>query len=272
VSAPEKSSRSEVDARYRLRGVERALDVLETLAEAGSDGVRLAELARRLETSKSTVLAVLRTLTARGFVAEVGDGRGRRYRLGLTLVRLGDQVLEQIDLLEVTLPVLRAMTDETAWTSRVGVLDDAFAVIVGRVDGPGIVRFQSGLARRELPHCSAIGKALLSHLPDERVRSIVARTGLPARTGATITDVDGLLRELDAVRAQGFAVDDEEDNEGVCCVGASVFDHRQACVAAVSVTGLKLTLPAGWIAELGGVVRRYAAEISANLGAAPGAS
>jgi IclR family transcriptional regulator, acetate operon repressor len=269
VSAAEKSSRPEADERYRVRSVERALDVLEALAEADADGLRLAELARRLDTSKSTVLAALRTLTARGFVAELGEGRGRRYRLGLTLARLGDQVLGQIDLLEVALPSLRSMTEETGWTSRVGVLDEAFAVILGRVDGPGIIRFQSNLARRELPHCSAIGKALLSHLPEESVRAIVARTGLPGRTATTITDIEHLLRELAGVRARHFAVDDEEDSEGVCCVGASVFDHRQACVAAVSVTGLKQMLPPGGIDGMGQVVRRYAAQISANLGAAP---
>jgi IclR family acetate operon transcriptional repressor len=269
VSATEKSSRTGLDDRYRVRSVERALAVLEVLGEADSHGLRLSELARRLDASKSTVLALLRTLTARGFVAELGEGRGRRYRLGLTLARLGDQVLGQIDLLELALPSLRAMTDETGWTSRVGVLDEAFAVIIGRVDGPGIVRFQSNLARRELPHCSAIGKALLSHLPEERVRSIVARTGLPARTETTIVEVEHLLRELARVRAQEFAVDDEEDSEGVCCVGASVYDHRGTCVAAISLTGLKQTLPPAGIDGLGEVVRRYAGEISARMGAVP---
>jgi len=267
VSAIEKSSLDDRDERYRIRSVDRALDVLEILAESDSDGLRLSELARRLDTSKSTVLAMLRTLTARGFVAELGAGRGRRYRLGLALARLGDQVLGQIDVLDLALPSLRAMTEETAWTSRVGVLDEAFAVIIGRVDGPGIIRFQSNLARRELPHCSAIGKALLSHLPEERVREIVARTGLPARTATTIIDVEHLLRDLEGVRTAGFAVDDEEDSEGVCCVGASVLDHRGECVAAISVTGLKLTLPAGGIPALGEVSRRYAAAISAELGA-----
>ncbi|MCP9484462.1 MAG: IclR family transcriptional regulator [Gaiellaceae bacterium MAG52_C11] len=265
----EKSSSTDGHERYRVRSVERALDVLEVLAETDSHGLRLSELARLLDTSKSTVLAVLRTLTARGFVAELGEGRARRYRLGLTLARLGDQVLGQIDLLDLALPSLRAMTEETGWTSRFGVLDEAFAVMIGRVDGPGLIRFQSNLARRELPHCSAIGKALLSHLPEEHVRSIVARTGLPARTATTITDIEHLLRELAGVRAKEFAVDDEEDNEGVFCVGAAVFDHRQSCVAAISLTGLKLTLPAGGIDGLGEVVRRYAAEISATLGAVP---
>ena len=269
MSATEKSSAFEGDERYRVRSIDRALDALEILGDADGDGLRLSEIARRLDTSKSTALALLRTLAARGFVAELGEGRGRRYRLGLTLARLGDQVLEQLDVLDVALPSLRAMTEETGWTSRVGVLDDSYAVMIGRVDGPGIIRFQSNLARHELPHCSAIGKALLSHLPEEGVRTIVARTGLPARTATTITDVEELLRELERVREHGFAVDDEEDSEGVVCVGASVVDHRHACVAAISLTGLKLTLPAAGIDELGQVVRRYAGEISAQLGAVP---
>jgi IclR family acetate operon transcriptional repressor len=272
VSATAKSRSRETNERYRLRGVERALDLLEALAEADSDGLRLSELARRLDTSKSTVLAVLRTLTARGFVAELGEGRSRRYRLGLTLARLGDEALGQLDLLEVALPTLRAMTDETGWTSRIGVLDEAFAVIIGRVDGPGIIRFQSNLAQRELPHCSAIGKALLAQLPEERVRAIIARTGLPARTPSTITDLEQLLRELETVRLMGFAVDDEEDSESVCCVGAALFDHRRACVGAISVTGLKLMVPDGGVDRLGGTVSRHAAAISASLGAVPAAA
>jgi IclR family acetate operon transcriptional repressor len=266
-ATPDNTGGSKPERRYRVRSVERALDILELLAEAGTEGMRLAELARRLETSKSTALALLRTLTVRGFVAELGTGRGRRYGLGFSLARLGDQVLSQISLLDIALPSLRTMTAETGWTSRVGVLDEGYAVIIGRVDGPGIVRFQSNLARRELPHCSAIGKALLSHLPEERVRAIVKRTGLPGRTATTITDVEHLLHDLEEVRARQFSVDDEEDSEGVFCVGASVYGHRQACVAAISLTGLKLTLPAGGMDELGKVVRRYAAGISASLGA-----
>ncbi len=272
MSAPEKSREVDRDGRYRVRSVERALEVLDALGDADADGLGLAEIARALGTSKSTALALLRTLSARGFVAELGDGRARRYGLGLSLARLGDRVLSQISLLDVALPVLRIMTEETRWTSRIGVLDDAYAVMVGRVDGPGIVRFQSTLAQRELPHCSAIGKSLLSHLPEERVRAIVKRTGLPRRTATTITDVDALLADLELVRSREYGVDDEEDSDGVICVGSSVYDHRGACVAAISLTGLKLTLPVGGIDRLGQVVRRYAAEISAGLGAAAASS
>lgn len=255
--------------RSRVQSVDRALDLLEALAASGRNGLSLAALARELATSKSTALTLLRTLTARGFVAEIGSGRMRRYRLGLALARLGDEALSQISLLDVALPSLHEMTDETGWTSRIGVLDEGYAVMIGRVDGPGIVRFQSNLARRELPHCSAIGKALLAHLSEERVREIVLRTGLPARTPTTITDITHLLRELDGVRELGYAIDDEEDSEGVFCVGAAVHDHRGSCVAGISLTGLKPTLPAGGIDGLGTVVRRYAASISLGLGAHP---
>lgn len=253
--------------RYRVQSVDRALDTLEALAVSGRDGLSLAGLARELGTSKSTVLALVRTFVARGFVAEIGTGRMRRYRLGLALARLGDEVLSQISLLDIALPSLRAMTDETGWTSRIGVLDEGYAVMIGRVDGPGIVRFQSNLARRELPHCSAIGKTLLANLSMERVREIVEQTGLPGRTPTTITDLAHLLRDLEEVRARKYAIDNEEDSEGVFCVGAAVYDHRGACVAGISLTGLKPTLPPGGIDGLGGVVRRYAASISQGLGA-----
>jgi IclR family acetate operon transcriptional repressor len=253
--------------RSRVQSVDRALDTLEALAAAGGDGLSLAALARELGTSKSTVLALVRTFVARGFVAEIGTGRMRRYRLGLALARLGDEALSQISLLDIALPSLRAMTDETGWTSRIGVLDEGYAVMIGRVDGPGIVRFQSNLARRELPHCSAIGKALLANLSVDRVREIVEQTGLPGRTATTITDLEHLLRNLEEVRARKYAIDNEEDSEGVFCVGAAVYDHRDACVAGISLTGLKPTLPPSGIDALGAVVRRYAASISQGLGA-----
>jgi IclR family transcriptional regulator, acetate operon repressor len=174
--------------------------------------------------------------------------------------------------MQASFPELREMAAVAAEagvevSSRVGVFDESCAVVIGRIDGPGTVNFESNLPREELPHCSALGKVLLSHLDEERVREIAARTGLPARTANTITDVERLLLELEEVREREFAVDDEEDSEGVFCVAASVYDRRQTCVAAISLTGLKETLPAGGIEWLGQVVRGYAAEISAKLGA-----
>lgn len=255
--------------RYRVKSVDRAVAVLEALAVAGPDGLTVSEVGKDVGASKSTAFALLQTLLDRGFVADSGEGASRRYRLGMALARLGDRVVSQIGVRDVAMPVLHELTDATGLTSRLAVLEDGWAVVVGRVDAPGAVRFTSQLGRRELPHSSGVGKALLATLPEARVRELVGVTGLPRRTDKTLTEVDVLLRDLAGARDRGYAVDDEEDAEGVFCVGATFTDHRGAVVGGISVTGLKLDLPAWRIHQLGETVRSHADRIAAALGAPP---
>jgi IclR family acetate operon transcriptional repressor len=253
--------------RYRVQSVDRALTVLEALGASGSEGMAASEVAKQLGTSKSTAFALLQTLLERGFVADGGEGATRRYRLGMALARLGERVVSQITLRDVAMPVLHHLTDATGLTSRLAVLEDAWAVVLGRVDAPGNVRFTSHVGRRELPHSSGVGKALLAALPEERARELVESTGMPMRTPKTITEVDALLRDLAAVRERGYAIDDEEDAEGVFCVGASFTDHRGEVAGGISVTGLKLDQPAWRIHQIGETVHTHAQQISAALGA-----
>ncbi|MDP9284463.1 MAG: IclR family transcriptional regulator [Actinomycetota bacterium] len=257
-----------VENRYRVQSVERAFGLLEALADAGAEGMTLTELGRTLGVSKSTAYAILQTLLAGGFVADGGAGQSRRYRLGMALARLGDVVVSQITLRDVAMPVMRDLTDRTGLTSRVAVLDQPYAVVIARVDAPrSNVRFLANLGKREHLHCSAVGKAMLSTLPAETVRLIVSTAGLPGKTPHTITDEAHLLAELEAVERRGYALDDEEDAEGVFCVGSAVFDRSTQCVGAVSVTGLKLDLPAWRVEQLGHTVRDHASRISTLLGA-----
>ena len=254
--------------RYRVQSVERAFQLLEALAEAGPEGMTLSQLGRTLGVSKSTAYAILQTLLSAGFVADAGSGMTRRYRLGMALARLGDVVVSQIALRDVAMPVLRDLTALTGLTSRVAVLDEPYAVVIGRVDAPrGTVRFAANLGKREHLHCSAVGKSMLAALPEETVREIVEAAGLPGKTAKTVTDEATLLSELAAVGDRGYAIDDEEDAEGVFCVGAAVLDHSPRCVGAISVTGLKLDLPAWRVEQLGRTVGEHAARISALLGA-----
>jgi IclR family acetate operon transcriptional repressor len=141
-------------------------------------------------------------------------------------------------------------------------------VFIERVDGPGSVRFHTPLGLREAPHATAAGKAILATLPQQRVLAICAETGLARRTPHTITDTGTLLSALAAIRRRGFAVDDEEDNEGVFCVGAAFFDHHGVCAGAISVTGIKRDLPTWRVEELGETLRRHADRVSLLLGGA----
>lgn len=254
---------------YRLQSVERALDALELLGSAGPGGLTLTDLTERLGVSKSTAFALLQTLISRGYVADSGSRLSRRYRLGMTLARLGDAAAEQSPLVSVAMPVLQAVTETTGLTTRLVVPDGPFAVVVARVDAPGSVRFASYLGKREYPHCTSAGKALLAALPPSRARELALEAGMPARTPLTIVDVDVLLRDLAITEARGYAIDDEEDTEGVFCVGAAVYDRSGTCVAAISGTGLKLNRPSWRMDELGVALRDAADTITVALGGAP---
>ncbi len=252
--------------RYRLHGVERALDTLELLAAAGTGGMTLTELAERISVSKSSAFALLQTLIARGFVADSGARLSRRYRLGMALAKLGDAAETQSPLISMALPVLQALTDSTGLTTRLVVPDGAYAVVTARVDAPGTVRFASYLGMREYPHCTSAGKALLAALPREQARALAVQAGMPARTERTITDPDALLRDLEVSAARGYAIDDEEDCEGVFCVGAAIYDRTGDRVAAISGTGLKLNRPTWRMDELGLAMRKAADQITEALG------
>jgi IclR family acetate operon transcriptional repressor len=264
----ERRTISSTDDRYRVQSVGRAFNLLELLADAGPEGMTLSELARALGVSKSSAFAILQTMLAHGFVADAGSGMRRRYRLGMALARLGDLVVSQIGLRDVAMPVLRSLTDEIGLPSRVAVLDEHFAVVIGRVDAPrSTIRFAANLGKREHLHSSAVGKAMLASLPDADVLEIAEAAGLPGKTSHTIVDPVALLRDLATARRRGYAVDDEEDAEGVFCVGSAVYDHAGRCAGAISATGLKLDLPPWKIERLGQTVREHAHRISTALGA-----
>ncbi len=254
------------DGKYRLQSVERALDALEFFALAGPEGVTLTELAGQLAISKSSAFALLQTLIARGFAADSGSRQNRRYRLGMALAKLGDAAEAQSPLVTVATPILQSLTGETGLTTRLVVPDGPYAVVIARVDAPGSVRFASHLGKREYPHCTSAGKALLAALPPERARALAMEAGMPARTSRTITDPAALLRDLELSAARGYAIDDEEDAEGVFCVGAAVHDRAGTCVAAISGTGLKLNRPTWRMDELGTAIRDAADQITRELG------
>ncbi len=250
--------------RYTVRSVARAMRLINIVADGPQQGLTLSDLARALGASKSTTLALARTLTSAGVLR---DSRpGPRYNLGTALIRLGDITRSQLPLGDICRPVLTELADLTKMTARVALWDDGYPVFIERVDGPGSVRFHTPLGQREVPHASAAGKAMLATMSEDQVRAICGSTGLQRRTANTITDIDSLLANLALARRNGFAVDDEEDAEGIFCAGAVFFGYDGSCAGAISVTGIKGDLPAWRVNELGRTVRRYADQVSESLG------
>lgn len=255
------------DDRYLVRSVARAAEVLDVLASAGPGaGLSVTEVAAAAKMSKSAAFATLYTLGQYGLAADDGEGMNRRYRLGMGLVRLGSTARRQIALQDVARPFLTDLTRETRLTSRLAVPEGDAAVVIDQESDGVPHRFELQMGMRELPHCTGLGKAILAQVDDDEVIEILARTGMPRRTPHTITSAREMLTHLATVREQGYAIDDEEDAEGIFCIGSAIRDADDACVAAVSITGLKLEQTTAQLSTLGEQVRRCAERISAALG------
>jgi IclR family acetate operon transcriptional repressor len=225
--------------RPTSKALERSIDILEFIADGGSEGVSVSEVARASGTTKSNAYVILQTFIERGYVVDSGDGLTRRYRLGPMFLRMASATSAQQPMAQLVQSALVGVTQDLGMPSRFAVFEDGYAVALHKQEAQGPIQFASYLGRREMPHCSGIGKALLFLMDENRVREIVAATGLERRTEKTITDVERLIEDLRLSRERGYAFDDEEDNEGVFCVGAPVVGVGGQVAGAISVSGLK---------------------------------
>jgi IclR family transcriptional regulator, acetate operon repressor len=211
--------------------VEKAMRILEALAVEGGPH-RLMDVAERAGVPRSTAFRVLATLGAEGFAENCGQGR---YGIGSRLSGLGAQVVRVVS--AGVGPVLRELGDGAGGnTVHLAVRVGDHAVYLYKVDGDKPYEIRSRVGHQLGLHCTAIGKAVLAHLPPAEVDAVAASAGLPARTPATITDLAALHIELAAVRERGYALDDEENEATVRCIGAAVLDRAGRPRGGVSVS------------------------------------
>jgi DNA-binding IclR family transcriptional regulator len=245
------------------RTLEKALVLLNFLGEQRRE-LGVAEIARHLDMSPSTTYRLLRTLAHHKFVKQ--NPETMKYRLDIKLIELGNMFLESIELRAIARPVLVRLMEVSRETVHLMVLDGDMGVYLDRVESPQRVRVTSNLGRREHLHCSAVGKAILAHLPHETVAQIIRTRGLPRFTANTITDPVALALHLERARRLGYTIDDVEGEEGVRCVGAPVFGHTGVVVASISVSGPAYRLSLEKLKRLSRAVKAAAQEISAALG------
>jgi IclR family acetate operon transcriptional repressor len=199
------------------------------MAAAGGE-VALSQLAAASGLPVPTIHRIVRTLVASGYVLQLPS---RRYALGPRLIRLGESASRTVEAWAT--PHLLALAETSGETANLAMLDGEMVVYVAQAPSSRhTVRMFTEVGRRVYAHCTGVGKALLAQLPVEEVRRVVTTAGMPARTEHSITDVEALLAELTRVRAQGYAVDDGEQEPGVRCVAVAVPGSR---TSALSVSG-----------------------------------
>lgn len=245
------------------RSLAKALVAIDTLA-ASPGGLTALELGRALRLPRATVYRILATLGDHGYV-ERADGT-RAYRLSLKLLDLGSRVLQGMDLLERAQPILRDLHRGCLETVHLAICEGGRMVYLYKLEGTGPFTMKSRVGASMPMHSTALGKAVLAFLPAAAVDAILAQHGLPRRTPRTIVSRSTLERELARVRRRGYAIDDIENEEGVRCVGAPVFDQQGLPAAAVSISAPASRIPLTRAPKLGALVREHAGRISATLG------
>jgi len=254
----------DVSPRYRIQAIERAVSILNAFSVEEPE-LGITELAERLSLHKSTVHRFVVNLEAAGFLER--KGRGGRYRLGLRIFELGGLVMQQMNLWDEALPFLESLVRETGETGHLAVLDGGEAIYVERVEARRALRVPSAIGRGYPAHATNLGKVLLADLPRGELRELVARHSLDAYTPNTITSLEELESELARIREQGYAVDNEEYDEGLRCVGAPIYDHSARVVAAIGIGGPVTRVTPERVEHLAEVLKKAATGLSRRLGA-----
>ncbi len=248
---------------YRVQVLDRVFTILNALAENGS-GLGLSELSAELRLHKSTVHRLLMTLECNLYV-EKNPSSGK-YRLGWKLFELGMQAVARRDLFQLAPPVVEWLMAATGETAHLGVLREGEVISVVNAESQQTVRTPSTVGRRTPAHCTSLGKAILAFLPRQQVLGFVRTHGLKSYTRNTITRFSLLDSELGRIRESGYAVDDEELEEGLRCIGAPVRDHTGRVVAAISIAGPAFRLGQDHLRALAASVMSAAERLSASLG------
>ena len=220
-----------------VQTIERASSILDILGQS-PQGISIRELSSKIKLPKGTIHRLLSSLSYFGYVRQ--DPKTRNYLLGFKLVELGNLLLNQLDLRKEAEPFLKDLAERTKETVHMVLLDRNEVVYIDKVETDqhtSGLRMASRVGLRNPAHSSAVGKVLLAHFSEEELNNFTKEKGLLKRTENTITDPGRLREHLSIVRAQGYAIDDEENEKGIRCVAAPIYNEVGKPVAAMSISG-----------------------------------
>jgi len=245
-----------------VQSVDRAVSVLEILAQRGEAGV--SEVAAEIDVHKSTAFRLLGALEARGLVEQTAE-RGK-YRLGFGIVRLAGAVTGRLDVTQQGRQVCERLSEEIGETVNIAVLQEHFAVNLHQVRGPGAVGTHNWVGQLTPVHATSSGKVLLAHLSEKERADVLAASGTKGLTPHTLTSRAKLENDLALARERGYAVTLEELEIGLHAVAAPIRDRDGGVVAALSASGPAYRFTEERLHELAPLLMKGAREISHRMG------
>lgn len=261
-ASSEQSDSFSMHNRYAIQSIEKSLDVIEALSE--HDALSLLQLAELVSQPKPSLFRILLTLEKRGYINRNEDGG--LYSLGFKQLVITKRLLERSTIRGSAVAEMQKLVDRFGDTVNLCVLLEDQITYVEIIEGTYALRMTDQVGSKAPLHATAAGKAITAFLPEQDVRGIAMRTGLPPHTPNTITSLPALLAELAQVRQLGYAVDHEEIVLGARCVAAPVFNMFGQAEGAVSLSGALHRFPEEQLAAIAEEVKLTASQISSKLG------
>jgi len=250
------------DGPYQLHSLDRAVSVLEVLGQSDAP-LSLAEICQRMNLHKSTAHRSLMVLERSALIERTQENR---YRLGLKLYELGNRAVEQIDLRARVQPFFRRLASQVGETVHLSVLQRTSIVYLDKVEPNRRVCLSSKTGTSNPVYCTSMGKAMLAFQPEEVIDQVIARIRFVRYTPKTLDSREALLKALERIRRRGYAIDDEEIELGVRCIGAPIFNESHRAIAAVSVSGPTSRITVQSVPAIAEHLLRCCRDISASLG------
>jgi len=241
----------------------RGLAILERISKSRR-GLTFAQLTRHFDFPKSSVHTLLLTFEREGYLRR--DSDTGRYITGVKLADIASMTIDGVALREKAAPFLHTLATDTAMTVHLAILDRDEVAVVEKVDRTAHHRVATWIGKRVDLHCTSLGKCLIAYLPDGEVDRLIGGRSLLRHNENTIVSPRQLKKELARTRALGYAIDDEEEEIGVRCIGAPVWNWDRHVVAAVSVTGSTSLITVERFEQLADQVKQAALGISRQLG------
>jgi len=249
---------------YTIQSVLHALDILEAFSES-QDDLGVTELSKRLKLHKNNVFRLLATLETRGYIEQ--DKISGNYRLGVKTFEMGQVFLSHTSLLKQSRPVMEELRDRCGETVYVALLRDDKVVYIDISETKHSVRVANRVGELLPAHCTAVGKAQLSLLSQDEIKKIITKQKLPRFTDKTLKDRGKLIEHLADVAKKGYALDQEEFETDVYCVGAPIIDYTGRPVAGICVSAPGCRMSRKRMeSELAPLVKEAARKVSRGLG------
>lgn len=247
-----------------VQSLERALMILNTLSDYPG-GIQIGRLSEQVGLSKSTTHRLLQTLSSMNYVVQ--DPETEKYKLGLQILFLSRNILNQNNIVSTARPYLEKLSQDVNETVHLCIEDKGEITYIDKIESNQTIRMFSRVGNRAPMYCTAVGKVLLSGLNPGYFEELVPKIDFIPRTPNTIASEEELREEIARIKERGYALDDIENEEGIRCIAAPIYNHEGKIVASFSISGPSNRVTRELIDEsLIAKMKQVSLDISRNLG------